>query len=400
MRPLVSIITACYNGSRFLERYSKSLLCQTYAPLEVIFVDDGSEDDTRAHVQEYVPFFRAKGILFHYFHQKNLGQAAATNVGLEAVHGDYFALFDVDDSMEPDCIERRVDFLESHVDCGFVRSDAWKIYEETPERRMRFLNRATDTEANIFQEVLRNEISAFPIFFLFRAKSFFSLYPDKRIYSSRYTQDVQVVLPMAYSYACGYIRECLACYWHHSDSHSHAPKKTEQKLALWSGWENVWIHVLREMDIPSDEREKYETVVRERFSQEKQFWLLANLWTNLLHLPEHCRRTEYYIFGASNEGRTTAMLLRKKRLKIKVFLDNDVTKHGLTVDEILVEGPEFIAGNRDWTDKKILLASSAYRQELIDQMKKMSIPDSAWLYYKDFFYQNVGDGMGWSTHGA
>ena len=45
-KPLVSIITPCYNGEAFLKRYFESILNQTYPNLELIFINDGSTDRT------------------------------------------------------------------------------------------------------------------------------------------------------------------------------------------------------------------------------------------------------------------------------------------------------------------------------------------------------------------
>ena len=54
-KPLVSIITPCYNGETYLSRFFESILNQTYSNLELIFVNDGSTDKTESVVQEYCP---------------------------------------------------------------------------------------------------------------------------------------------------------------------------------------------------------------------------------------------------------------------------------------------------------------------------------------------------------
>ena len=53
MTKLVSIITPCYNGERYLDRYFNSLLEQTYPSVELIFVNDGSTDNTEKIAMEY-----------------------------------------------------------------------------------------------------------------------------------------------------------------------------------------------------------------------------------------------------------------------------------------------------------------------------------------------------------
>ena len=75
--PLVSVITPCYNGEAYLDRYFNSILNQTYRPLELIFVNDGSTDRTAEIAERYAPVLKESDISFIYLHQENAGQAAA-----------------------------------------------------------------------------------------------------------------------------------------------------------------------------------------------------------------------------------------------------------------------------------------------------------------------------------
>ena len=66
--PLVSIVTPCYNGAPYLPRFFDSILNQTYKHLEVIFVDDGSQDDTKKVVDQYSSKFKDSNIEFIYIY--------------------------------------------------------------------------------------------------------------------------------------------------------------------------------------------------------------------------------------------------------------------------------------------------------------------------------------------
>jgi len=80
--PLVSIITPCYNGESYLERYFNSVLNQTYSNLELIFINDGSIDRTEEIALSYQNIFEQKGIRYVYLYQENAGQAAALNCSM------------------------------------------------------------------------------------------------------------------------------------------------------------------------------------------------------------------------------------------------------------------------------------------------------------------------------
>lgn len=97
--PLVSIIISSYNYGRFLRQTIDSALAQTYPNVEVIVVDDGSNDDSPDIVRSYGG--RITGIL-----KMNGGQASSLNIGFAASHGDIVIFFDSDDFLRPHAAER------------------------------------------------------------------------------------------------------------------------------------------------------------------------------------------------------------------------------------------------------------------------------------------------------
>ena len=62
-KPLVSVITPCYNGEKFLHRFLDSVLNQTYTNVEFIFINDGSFDKTEEIVFSYKERLKSKGIV-------------------------------------------------------------------------------------------------------------------------------------------------------------------------------------------------------------------------------------------------------------------------------------------------------------------------------------------------
>ncbi|HAW19007.1 MAG TPA: hypothetical protein DCX14_02395 [Flavobacteriales bacterium] len=96
--PKVSVVINNYNYERYLGAAILSALGQTYENCEVIVVDDGSTDGSRAIIESYGDQIKA-------IFKENGGQASAFNAGVEAAVGDYILLLDSDDELEPVAVE-------------------------------------------------------------------------------------------------------------------------------------------------------------------------------------------------------------------------------------------------------------------------------------------------------
>lgn len=111
-RPLATIVIVNYNYARFIGAAIDSALEQSYAPLEVIVVDDGSTDNSREIIAAYGK--RIRVVL-----QENSGQGAVYNAGWRAARGDFVLFLDSDDLLEPDSMRKVAD--------AFERSNAVKV---------------------------------------------------------------------------------------------------------------------------------------------------------------------------------------------------------------------------------------------------------------------------------
>lgn len=126
-RPLVSIIIPTYNYADFLSTAIQSCLNQTYQPVEIIVVDDGSTDHTKNIAEGF-----GRDIL--YVSQENQGVSSARNRGLELAKGSYLAFLDSDDYLMNDSIGKKVEILEKNPEVGIVFSST---YSRTWEKRGR-----------------------------------------------------------------------------------------------------------------------------------------------------------------------------------------------------------------------------------------------------------------------
>ena len=104
---LVSIITPCYNGEKFISETIESVLNQTYSDWEMIIIDDGSKDSSASIIEVY----SNKDKRIKLLRQSNAGSASARNNGIRHANGQYIALLDADDLWSPLFLKKQIDFM-------------------------------------------------------------------------------------------------------------------------------------------------------------------------------------------------------------------------------------------------------------------------------------------------
>jgi glycosyltransferase involved in cell wall biosynthesis len=122
--PLVSAVVPAYNAARTLRAAVESILRQTVRDIEVIVVDDGSEDDT-AHVARATGDARVRLVT-----QANGGASAARNAGIRRARGRYVAFLDADDLWLPDKLARQLALLGRRPDVHAVYCGATYVDDE------------------------------------------------------------------------------------------------------------------------------------------------------------------------------------------------------------------------------------------------------------------------------
>lgn len=105
MTSLVSIVIPCFNAARWLPAALDSALAQSYRPLEIIAVNDGSTDTTSAILADYQA---RHPDIFRILTQPNCGQCVAVNAGLAESTGCYIKYFDADDLLSPNAVAVQV----------------------------------------------------------------------------------------------------------------------------------------------------------------------------------------------------------------------------------------------------------------------------------------------------
>jgi acetyltransferase-like isoleucine patch superfamily enzyme/glycosyltransferase involved in cell wall biosynthesis len=103
LNPLVSIIIPCYNYARFVKDAINSALNQTYKNIQVVIVNDGSTDNSKEVIEQYL-----ENINVVYIEQENTGLAIARNNGIKKSTGEILLCLDADDYISPVYIENIV----------------------------------------------------------------------------------------------------------------------------------------------------------------------------------------------------------------------------------------------------------------------------------------------------
>ena len=116
MNPSVSVVVTTYNQAPYIEQTVESVLAQTYAPHEVIVVDDGSIDDTPSRMEQF------DGRIT-YIRQKNQGVAGSRNTGIRKARGELIAFLDGDDLWESEKLAVQVSLAQAYPRSGLIVVD-------------------------------------------------------------------------------------------------------------------------------------------------------------------------------------------------------------------------------------------------------------------------------------
>jgi glycosyltransferase involved in cell wall biosynthesis len=119
VNPLVSILVATYNAENFIGEALESCICQTYSPVEIIVVNDGSKDNTEKIAMAYA----AKDARIKVFSQSNSGVIATRNRSINIAKGEWAIILDGDDVLLPQAIEEQMQYIGKYPDV--VVLSAW-----------------------------------------------------------------------------------------------------------------------------------------------------------------------------------------------------------------------------------------------------------------------------------
>ena len=121
MRDIITIIIPVYNVEKYIEKCLQSILIQNFNKLEIIILDDGSNDQSIAIAQSYQRKYQG---MIRIISQENKGQGGARNTGIKNAEGKYLLFVDGDDAIKPDMLQKLYNYMEkSNADIIFFGTE-------------------------------------------------------------------------------------------------------------------------------------------------------------------------------------------------------------------------------------------------------------------------------------
>ena len=276
-QPLVSMITYCYNGERFVHKYFEAILSQTYQNIELLFFNNGSKDRTGEIAENYREKLEARGVktqIIHY--EANQNTCELKQKGFELMHGDYFFGCDSDDLIHPTYIEEMAGFLQAHPEKGIVFCQLRVVQEETGKILGIEKIVPSSQPRGAYLDMLNARNCMFTaISYMMSRVQYERINPGMKFFVSRYGENYQIQLPFLYHDLQGYIEKPLGDYTVRGDSYSGKLKQDPQKqIDAYKGQE---ISILATLDsLGGSELDGDRLLVKRRLRRERFYAAVAS----------------------------------------------------------------------------------------------------------------------------
>ncbi|MBC2717421.1 MAG: glycosyltransferase family 2 protein [Desulfobacteraceae bacterium] len=154
----ISTVVPTYNRSDFLLNALESIRQQSYRPIEIVVVDDGSTDDTIRVIRKWAKQYNEpKTFVIRWIVQSNQGANAARNRGIEESHGEFIAFLDSDDQWLPEKLAMQISIMQKNADIGGVYCGMRNVDLVTGEKE-KFSPRAYP-EGDLLRQLLIHDVT-------------------------------------------------------------------------------------------------------------------------------------------------------------------------------------------------------------------------------------------------
>lgn len=205
---LISVVLNCFNGEKFLKRSIESVLNQTYDIFEIIFIDNGSTDQSAEIAKSFGP-----KIIYHK-NDKTSTLGSARNQGIMLSKGQFIAFIDADDEWKLDKIEKQIKLFSN--DISFIFSNTKMSQED--ESFFKLFDFAKVDRRNLFNSLLENDfISTSSVIF---KKDLYTSLKEKYNKNLTIECDRDLFIRIAGICELNYTKDCLVTRYLHNTSTS------------------------------------------------------------------------------------------------------------------------------------------------------------------------------------
>lgn len=235
--PVISVVIPSFNSARFVVQAVQSALAQTYSPVEIIVIDDGSSDNTQVVLD---PFFER----IRYVYQSNGGLSKARNRGIEEARGELIAFLDADDQWLPEKLTKQWECLQVNSSAALVHTDTYQLYELNGKQFHVSLGKERFSGSCFPEFFWGNRVTVSTVLVTRPCLDQVGTF-DEDIRGAS-TQDLDLWLRIARRYPLAYVSEPLVLYRHHvangsrdqrmmlEDEYYVLAKTLKADAALWS----------------------------------------------------------------------------------------------------------------------------------------------------------------------
>lgn len=222
-----------YNAAPFIEDSIHSVLEQDYPHIELIVVDDGSQDNTTEVAEKF-------GSQVKVLKQKNAGPASARNLGIHASKGTFIAFLDADDVWLPGKISAQVQYLQKHPEIGVVFGGFFRWYSDpdgnfssapTPLNLNNTTKLVTEHSGWIYKDILLDSVICIITAMIRRSVIEKVGYFDESLQTG---EDYDFWLRVSQQFRAAELDRTMAYYRMHATSTTKVPRKenNEYKVLL------------------------------------------------------------------------------------------------------------------------------------------------------------------------
>ena len=220
--PLVTVGIPNFNYGHFIKEALDSVRAQTYPHIELIIVDDCSNDNSVDVIENWIKDYEGNCKIHFIQNEKNLGLSKSCNVILKNANGKYFQLLDSDDIIYPFKISKQVEILENSPNAALVYSNVVVVNEDGEIINPDYCNRINYDKNNMPEGKVKDELLDFNFITVHSALVHTGRAKEVGGFDETLAlQDYYMWLQLSEKYEIKFLNECTAFYRIHSSSMSN-----------------------------------------------------------------------------------------------------------------------------------------------------------------------------------